>query len=65
MEANLTVSKKTGHSINYAFASHFAKSVFLTVAALFKIIKTNHIEIHTLFLETNNLLKPNKPSLIW
>ena len=34
MEANLTVSKKTEHSINHAFASHFAKSVFLTVVAL-------------------------------
>ena len=31
METNLSANKKTERSINHAFASHFAKSMFLTV----------------------------------
>ncbi|WP_312473549.1 hypothetical protein [Neobacillus sp.] len=34
MQANTSTTKKTGNSVNDAFASHFAKSMFLTVAGL-------------------------------
>ena len=34
MQANISTNKKTGKSINDAFASHFAKSMFLTIVGL-------------------------------
>ena len=34
METNLSANKKTERSINHAFASHFAKSMFLTVLGI-------------------------------
>ena len=38
METNLSANKKTERSINHAFASHFAKSVFLTVLGLLVLV---------------------------
>ena len=38
METNLSANKKTERSINHAFASQFAKSVFLTVLGLLVLI---------------------------
>jgi hypothetical protein len=34
MQANITTNKKPGRSVNDAFASHFAESVFLTIVGL-------------------------------
>ena len=38
METNLSANKKTERSINHAFASQFAKSVFLTVLGLLVLV---------------------------
>ena len=38
METNLSANKKTERSINHAFASQFAKSMFLTVLGLLVLV---------------------------
>ena len=34
MQANISTNKKPGRSVNDAFASHFAKSMFLSIVGL-------------------------------